>query len=194
MLHLEVTPIDANTVQWGALELDHRLLSFGDVAGLWCSDAEFCRAWVQALRGLAFASYCWECPPVCARDLHRRFECVFVASPLLARATADPEPFREHFAPGADVVGFASLRKDAWLIAPCPRSAVDCTHLGRFMATATEVHAVALWRAVGEALQARVAATPLWLSTAGLGVSWLHVRLDSRPKYYRHDPYKRVRV
>ncbi|MGI9175867.1 MAG: DUF6940 family protein [Rhodothermales bacterium] len=24
----------------------------------------------------------------------------------------------------------------------------------------------------------------MWLSTAGGGVSWLHVRLDSRPKYY----------
>ncbi len=32
--------------------------------------------------------------------------------------------------------------------------------------------------------------TPLWLSTAGGGVAWLHVRLDSRPKYYGYSPYK----
>jgi hypothetical protein len=194
MLHFDATAIDCNTVQWGALELDHRLLSFGDVAGLWCSNVEFRRAWIQALRGITFASYCWECPPISARDLNRPFECVFIDSPLLTRARADPDPFREHFAPGVDVVGFASLGKDAWLIAPCPQAEVDCTHLARFMATAGEESAVALWRAVGEALRARVAATPLWLSTAGLGVSWLHVRLDSRPKYYRHDPYKRVRA
>jgi len=29
-----------------------------------------------------------------------------------------------------------------------------------------------------------------WLSTSGLGVGWLHVRLDSRPKYYTYEPYK----
>lgn len=31
---------------------------------------------------------------------------------------------------------------------------------------------------------------PIWLSTSGLGVYWLHVRLDTRPKYYNHDEYK----
>ena len=35
-------------------------------------------------------------------------------------------------------------------------------------------------------MQQRVSASPLWLSTAGMGVSWLHLRLDSRPKNYRH--------
>ena len=29
-----------------------------------------------------------------------------------------------------------------------------------------------------------------WLSTAGMGVYWLHVRVDSRPKYYRYQGYK----
>jgi hypothetical protein len=31
---------------------------------------------------------------------------------------------------------------------------------------------------------------PLWLSTAGQGVFWLHVRLDRYPKYYNHAPYR----
>jgi hypothetical protein len=57
-------------------------------------------------------------------------------------------------------------------------------------AVATDQRISAVWQAVGDALLARVAADPVWLSTAGLGVSWLHVRLDSRPKYYRHVPYK----
>jgi hypothetical protein len=30
---------------------------------------------------------------------------------------------------------------------------------------------------------------PIWLSTAGMGVAWLHIRLDERPKYYSHKPY-----
>ena len=31
----------------------------------------------------------------------------------------------------------------------------------------------------------------LWLSTAGLGVYWLHLRLDTRPKYYSFQPYRK---
>ena len=31
---------------------------------------------------------------------------------------------------------------------------------------------------------------PLWLSTNGLGVAWLHARIDARPKYYSHRPYR----
>lgn len=30
----------------------------------------------------------------------------------------------------------------------------------------------------------------LWISTSGLGVSWLHVRLNFYPKYYSHNSYK----
>lgn len=42
-----------------------------------------------------------------------------------------------------------------------------------------------------EADAANVAAgTPVWISTSGLGVPWLHVRIDDRPKYYQHAPYR----
>jgi hypothetical protein len=46
-----------------------------------------------------------------------------------------------------------------------------------------------LWRNVGETMQQRITDRPVWLNTAGGGVSWLHVRLDSWPKYYRFRPY-----
>ena len=50
----------------------------------------------------------------------------------------------------------------------------------------------ALWQVVGEAMERRLGTEPVWLSTAGAGVSWLHVRLDDRPKYYGHAPYRRT--
>ena len=31
---------------------------------------------------------------------------------------------------------------------------------------------------------------PTWVSTEGSGVAWLHARLDARPKYYHHAPYR----
>ena len=39
-------------------------------------------------------------------------------------------------------------------------------------------------------LSGRIQDRPLWLSVAGGGVPWLHVRIDDRPKYYRYDSYR----
>ncbi len=49
-----------------------------------------------------------------------------------------------------------------------------------------------LWELVGEAMQRRPSHEPVWFSPAGAGVSWLHVRLDDRPKYYGYEPYRRL--
>ena len=190
MLQIHAAAGDASTLRWSALELDQRRLSFAEVFALWRSAAEFRSAWVQALRGVAFTAYGWECPPLTNGTLQRGFECVFVDSPQLARSRANAAPFDEHFTPDTAAVGFASLGKDSWLIAPCPEPTADCAHLASFTRTASEAHATEFWRTVGEALGSRLQAAPMWLSTAGLGVAWLHVRMDTRPKYYRHAPYK----
>jgi hypothetical protein len=47
-----------------------------------------------------------------------------------------------------------------------------------------------LWRVVAASMEARLGTEPTWLSTAGMGVSWLHVRLDSQAKYYGYAPYR----
>ena len=41
-----------------------------------------------------------------------------------------------------------------------------------------------------EEVQAR-GSRPVWLSTAGQGIAWLHLRMDSRPKYYQTQEYKK---
>ena len=65
-------------------------------------------------------------------------------------------------------------------------------HLAAFVREAPREQVHALWARVGELVLERVSNVPLWLSTAGGGVAWLHVRLDSRPKYYTHAPYRRA--
>lgn len=69
------------------------------------------------------------------------------------------------------------------------------------MRGAKDGHIAEFWRAVSGAVQAELAEAAtqggrgadrkLWLSTSGLGVSWLHVRVDSVPKYYNFEEYKR---
>ena len=115
------------------------------------------------------------------------FECVFVDSPLLAQQAADSRPFQEHFRNSNGSVAFQSLGKDALLVALCPLNESTCdTHLAAFLRSASKEEARQLWRTVAQSLDERLADAPIWLSTAGLGVSWLHVRMDTRPKYYGH--------
>ncbi len=46
-----------------------------------------------------------------------------------------------------------------------------------------------LFRALAHAIRHRLGQRPVWVSTSGLGVAWLHIRLDSRPKYYQYHPF-----
>ena len=97
---------------------------------------------------------------------------------------------------GERVIAFPNLGNDAILVVPLPtdqRPAADYVHLAAFVrrAPAEQVHE--LWRVVGAAMEARLSDQPLWLSTAGMGVAWLHVRLDTRPKYYGFDEYREGR-
>ncbi|MBA2321589.1 MAG: hypothetical protein H0V89_10575 [Deltaproteobacteria bacterium] len=150
------------------------------------------RAWLtNQLRAAPFRAFRWETPAVTAPMLGRPFEFVLVEDRHLARRP-DLRSFAEHFQPDADVVAFPSLGRDAVLIAPCPQGdPARYAHLGVFVREAPPAQIDALWARVGREVSARIAANPapVWTSTAGGGVAWLHVRLDDRPKYYVHLPY-----
>ena len=165
-------------------------LTFSQVITLWREDMAFVAEWVAGLAEVPFEAYCLETPPLRKQVLNEPFECVLVESPLLARIEADPLPFQEHFRASGGSVAFPSLGKDALLVAPCPMNDSTCyAHLAAFLRSASQEEACQLWKTVALGLDDRLGEALVWLSTAGLGVSWLHVRLDSRPKYYRHRAY-----
>jgi hypothetical protein len=195
MWRIDCKTVGLDTARWKIRTDDESVLTFQALCASWRSDAAFRRFWVAGLRDAPFDAYAWECPPVTAGSVAREFECVFVSSPMLARTEPDPQAFAEHFRPGRSVVTFANLGGDAVLVAPCPGApGSDFSHLASFSATATSAQQDALWQAVGRAMEMRIGAKPVWVSTAGLGVAWLHVRLDDRPKYYRHMPYASERA
>lgn len=140
-----------------------------------------------------YTAFRWETPPVTESTLTRPVEFVVLDSPGLARRP-DPKAFAEHFDAASEdgVVVFPNLGRDAIMVVPCPLTSTSAYgHLAAFVCEAPEKQQQALWRSVGEAMSQRVGSKPVWLSTAGGGVSWLHVRLDDRPKYYGHGPYRR---
>lgn len=182
----------------GALRFDvargAKPATFADVLRGWRTDAAF-RAWFNDLLAAApFSAFRFETPGATAATAARPFEFVLLDDPALARPP-EPGAFAEHFRkePAATVIDFANLREDAVLVVPCPAADPGAYgHLAAFVRAAPAEQRDALWRAVGEAVARRLGAKPVWLSTAGAGVAWLHVRLDDRAKYYGHGPYKRV--
>ena len=173
-----------------AIMRDGVATAYGDVIEAWRGDGEF-RAWFNAvLAGAPYELFRWETPPVTTARAGRPFECVLLDSPWLA-GRLDSRDFAEHFRAAAEVATFANLGGDAILIAPRPLASIEAYgHLGAFARHAPEAQRHALWQAVGDAMAQRIGARAVWLSTAGGGVPWLHVRLDDRPKYYGFDPYR----
>lgn len=191
---LRETGTGAGMCQWRLVSQTGAEISFGEVIRDWAASESFRRRWLDWLRALPFDACVFECPPVVAARLSRPFECVFLSSPSLAGMPPEPEVFAEHFRPDRSVVTFDNLGGDALLVAPCPvGDGRDFSHLAQFVRTAAPEQQDVLWQVVGAAMGARVGADPVWLSTAGHGVAWLHVRLDSSPKYYRHAAYRRDR-
>jgi hypothetical protein len=174
------------------VELDAKPATFADVLQGWQHDAAFRSMFNALLANAPFSAFRWETPPVTLTTLTRPFESVLLDSPRLARRP-DPEAFAEHFSgsPEAGVVAFPNLSGDAILIVPYLNTTPSAYgHLASFVREAPEAQRHALWQLVGEAMARRVGAKPVWLNTAGGGVSWLHVRLDDQPKYYGFGPYR----
>ena len=196
MWRLNTQPSAEQKALRASIDSDNESLNIGGVLENWRSNPQFRQFWASSLCTIPFKAYCWEMPPLTDGVLSKPFECVFVDSPALNSSLPDVEPFAKYFTPEASENGFAmfeSLGRDALLIAPYPHGPEQSyTHLAAFMRNASSAQIDQLWSGVAQAVDSRVGKLPIWLSTAGLGVSWLHVRVDSRPKYYRYGPYASV--
>ncbi|MCA9897282.1 MAG: hypothetical protein KC433_03785 [Anaerolineales bacterium] len=156
----------------------------------WQSNETFRSFFIQLLADAPFDAYFWETPPLTEESLERPFEFVFVHAPQLAHVAAERRAFANYFNRGP-VVDFSNLGGDAHLVVPCPQTAQDAfAHLATFSRTASLNQQHQFWQRVGNCVLDHVGERPLWLSTSGLGVYWLHVRLDERPKYYTYQPYR----
>lgn len=123
--------------------------------------------------------------------LDEEFRFVIARSAALETIRADKKPFAEHFQKAKSAISFYNLGKDAQLIVPCPvNEQADYSHIASFLRTADEKQIDEFWKLAADEYSHSVGEKPHWLSTAGLGVSWFHLRIDTRPKYYRHSPYK----
>ncbi len=177
-----------------ALLRDGKPLSWSDVVDRWQSDQSFRGFFISVLADAPFPAYFWETPPVTRTTIDRKFEFVLVDSRSLAGVRTDEQAFANHFAsaqPGESVIEFPNLSGDATLVVPCPGEPSSAySQISTFARQAPDDQQHKLWSMVGAALERQLSAQPVWLNTSGLGIYWLHIRLDSSPKYYTHEPYR----
>ena len=182
--------LNPKTTKYSILLDDTQVTYLMWVAKMQSSD-DFILAFNQTLIDTKFGSFFWEVKPVTKTMLSEPFEFVIVNSEALAKISQDDTEFSQYFNASKMVVDFANINGDAELIVPTPLSQhTKYAHLAQFVRTASKEQLIAFWKKVAFVYQSKIGEQAKWLSTSGLGVYWLHVRIDSRPKYYQHQAYK----
>lgn len=195
----------------------HEVLSLG--AADTAKGRRFRDGLVRVLKQCPHKAVYFECNPVRAdRVKNTPFLMTLLNSPSLAKIkTADPQPFSKqllkasghsasaHSASGRNrfAAAFPNLSGDAVLIVPTGATTLlpqtinldAYAHLVAFVRRGGAAEVDAFWKAVFQQMTQRLRQNPqtwIWLSTSGDGVSWLHMRCDTTPKYYRFKPFKTV--
>lgn len=136
----------------------------------------------------------WEFPPYSATHANNRAE--FILMETYSFGNADSSSFSEHFAgkPDGEIVVFNNLSGDTNLISvnsADTKNNIFC-HIMAFMKRApAKLKHNLLIRIGGEMSKYTTSKSNVYLSTHGHGVSWLHVRICSKPKYYAFEEYKK---
>jgi hypothetical protein len=168
-----------------------QLLSWNDVITSWTKDAAFRDFYNQLLVDLPYGAFFWEHPPVTRMLLEEIYEFSVFPAPYLAGVKVDGAPFKPFFTLETAVVSFDNLRPDAHLLVPCPVGPPTAyAHLADFVRQAPPEQINVFWQRLGSLLQERLDQEKCYLNTSGLGVHWLHIRLDQKPKYYNSKAYR----
>ena len=172
-------------------------MSIKEVWQQWRASKDFRLFYNSLLSEHEFGAFFWEHPPYHPSSKDNAYEFVLVDSPSLSRVRPELSPFKEHFTKKESVVSFSNLGGDARLLVPCPvedeqGDGVHYAHLAAFVRNSPEEQMHTFWNKLGKLCLNHLGGRHKYLSTAGMGVYWLHVRLDERPKYYRFHPYRKA--
>ena len=82
-------------------------------------------------------------------------------------------------------VSFLNLSKDTMLVIPMPRADKNYATLKDFVDNASPNQQKEFWKFVSQTIRKCMKKhDTLWVSTHGLGVPYLHIRISTQPKYY----------
>ena len=226
---LATVPLEV--VRFRMIDINDKILSFEKVLNLFSDPSSGFHDFFNGILRRHFEggkAYFMEWPAISLPTVGRNFEFVLIPAIAIQNATANSNPFREHFLDARlneTVISFLNIGGDASLVVPCPiheKAAIknsftpplktssynisllrsipslgnisSYAHLASFIMNSPYSQANFLWQKVAtvtkEKLMALGGHEKVWISTSGLGVAWLHVRLDTVPKYYNWEPYQ----
>jgi hypothetical protein len=169
-----------------------RELRYREVVQLWRDDQEFVDFYISIFRKCGFHSYVWETPSISNSTVDRIFEFVLGNVPSPSR-TPDRQTYASYFDTTMThhgIVAFSNLGGDALLITPSPyRADANYIDMAAFIREAPLGQQRALWKELARYIESELSDEPMWISVATGDIAWLHLRLDSSPKYYRYAPY-----
>lgn len=176
------------------LKQEGKFLSFQEVFELWKMSPEFINFYTSLLKSEEYSGLFWEHPPLTLLDLSQEYECIIYRSNSFDKRLVDEQAFQDFIQLDDLAVSFSNLGKNATLIVPTKQiEAASYKHFGVFLEQAKEEQILTLFQEVGKIILEEIKEKErVWLNTSGLGVLWLHIRLDTIPKYYKTKRYKEV--
>lgn len=161
-----------------------------DFFGLLISSESFRNQIIQIFLESKFVNVFWEFPPYSTSTTQNMAEFAFVTTSNFDKANSSS--FSEYLKGKKDgeIVMFKNPSGDTDLITINSSNTNNQTfcHIMEFMTNATYENKHNLLKKIGEEMikhtNGKNAKNPIYLSTHGHGVPWLHVRICNKPKYY----------
>lgn len=117
---------------------------------------------------------------------------------FLSQTRQDLKAFNEHFISKKNIdkkyaIHFPNLSSDTTLVVPVPKKGKNFINLFYFMKNASKIQQQELWKLVVKQAKTMLKKHKnIWISTHGLGVNYLHVRISNSPKYYENSKLQKI--
>jgi len=153
---------------------------------------DFIKFYKDEIIKLDYKAFYWEHPAINKEFLPKKYECILQRSKPLEYLPSNEIAFQDYLFYKEQVADFMNIGKNARLVIPTKKSDKEIyNHMGKFITGATQEQIIAVFNRVGKIIINEIEEQELiWLNTAGLGVIWLHIRMDTTPKYYKTKRYK----
>ena len=129
--------------------------------------------------------FMWRCNSI-TKEMNTEFKNEFIINNSLPKEQ-DYTPFLKKIKNNQNkyVFAFENLSKDTILVVPTPRNNKSFAHIKQFIDEASSLQQKEFWKYVANECKKMLKKHDrIWVSTHGLGVSYLHIRISYKPKYY----------
>lgn len=151
-----------------------------DIGNLMRQNLKFKKELISILRNCKFNAYYFQCDKL---NFNKMFTFTLIDAPELVNIQCDYKTFDKQLKNTCKVCVFPNLSKNAILIAPNYKigknTGVDYRSVAHYFKTSRIPALMKLVEAIGDNIY-----EGCYLSTSGLGVHYLHVRIENTPKYY----------